>query len=360
MIDDLATLVTCESPSADPEALSRSADAVAELGTRLTGVKPTRIDLDERPHLRWRFGTGDRVLVLGHHDTVWPIGSLADHPWRVTDGRAYGPGCFDMKAGIVQTFHALSTMPSLDGVTVLITADEELGAPTSRELIRDTARQVSAVLVPEGSADGGALKTARKGVSIYDLRVRGRAAHAGLEPWNGVNATVELAHQIRAIAALGDDGRGHDATTVTPTMIAGGTSGNTVPAEASVHIDVRSATVAAQARVHDAIHALSPRLAGAVLRVDDGPVHPPLEPAMSAELYAEAEDVAAHLGIGPLGEAQVGGASDGNIAAGAGVATLDGLGAVGGKPHAPGEHVIVDELPKRAHLLAKLIERLIR
>ncbi|NED96276.1 M20 family metallopeptidase [Phytoactinopolyspora alkaliphila] len=357
MIDDLGRLVTCESPSSDLAALARSADVVAELGIRLTGREPDRIELSGRPHLRWRFGTGDRVLLLGHHDTVWPVGSLSKHPWRVEDGLAYGPGCFDMKAGLVQLFHAVASLPSPDGVTILVSADEELGAPTSRQLIQEEARRVAAALVLEGSADGGALKTARKGISQYELRVHGRAAHAGLEPWNGVNATVELAHQVLALVAL-DDGR-QDAATVTPSVISGGTAANTVPAEASVRIDVRVPTVDEQNRVHAAIHGLRPQLDGARLEVVEGPAHPPMEPAASADLYRLAEEIAAGTGAGPLGSARVGGGSDGNLTAGAGTPTLDGLGAVGGNAHAPGEHVVVDQMPVRAALVAGLIARLL-
>ncbi|NEE02759.1 M20 family metallopeptidase [Phytoactinopolyspora halotolerans] len=356
MVADLGSLVGCESPSSDLTAVARGADVVAELGCRLTGAAPERLILDGCTHLRWSFGEGDRVLLLGHQDTVWPIGSLADHPWRVQDGVAYGPGCFDMKAGLVQLFHALASLSSLDGVTVLITGDEELGAPTSRRLIEEESRRVAAALVLEGSADGGALKTSRNGIAQYELRVHGRAAHAGLEPWNGVNASVELAHQILALTAL--DGGSAGGATVTPTVVAGGTTMNTVPAEASVRVDVRVPTGAEARRVDTAIHALAPRLPGARLEVMSGPSHPPLEAAASAELYRLAEELAAAHGMPPLGGAHVGGASDGNIAAGVGTPTLDGLGAVGGGAHAPGEHVRVAEMPLRAALLADLVVRL--
>jgi glutamate carboxypeptidase len=251
MADDLGALVACESPSADLDAVARSAEVVAALGARLTGAEPERIVLEGRSHLRWRFGAGDRVLLLGHHDTVWPVGSLADHPWRITDGRAYGPGCFDMKAGLVQLFHALAAVGHVDGVTVLITGDEELGAPSSRALIEAEARHASAVLVCEGSASGGALKTARKGIAMYEVRVHGRAAHAGLEPWSGVNASVEVAHQVLALAELGGDDAG--GTTVTPTVLAGGTTTNTVPGEATVRVDVRAPSRAEQQRVDVAL-----------------------------------------------------------------------------------------------------------
>ncbi|NDL58894.1 M20/M25/M40 family metallo-hydrolase [Phytoactinopolyspora sp. XMNu-373] len=356
MAEDLRRLVTCESPSADLAAIARSADVVAELGSRLTGAEPERIELGGCTHLRWRFGAGDQVLLLGHHDTVWPLGSLDKHPWRVAGGLAYGPGCFDMKAGLVQMFHALASLPSPRGVTVLVSGDEELGAPTSRELIQDEARRCASALVLEGSADGGRLKTARKGIALYELRVRGRAAHAGLEPWQGVNASVELAHQILALAELGT---GPDGTTVTPTLMTGGTASNTVPAEASVKVDVRVPSVAEHRRVDAAIRGLTPRLAGAGLDVVAGPAHPPLEPDSSADLYALAEEVAAELRIDPLGWAHVGGGSDGNLTAGAGTPTLDGLGAVGGNAHAPGEHVVLEHMPVRTSVVVGLLHRLL-
>ncbi|HEX5994919.1 MAG TPA: M20 family metallopeptidase [Jiangellales bacterium] len=353
LLDDLGALVNCESPSADLAAVARSADVVAALGRRLTGAEPERIVLGGRTHLRWRFGGADRVLLLGHHDTVWPIGSLTEFPWRVSDGCAYGPGCFDMKAGLVQMFHALAVQKDLAGVSVLVTGDEELGAPTSRPLIEAEAQRTATVLVCEGSADGGALKTARNGIAQYELRITGRAAHAGLEPWAGVNAGIELAHQVLALAEMSAGG-----TTVTPTVLAAGTTANTVPGHASVHVDVRMPTRAEQRRIESVVRALRPRLAGARLEVLTGFSHPPLEPGSSSILYELAEQIAAEMGIGPLGSAHVGGASDGNIAAGTGALVLDGLGAVGGGAHSDGEHVVVTELARRTALLARLIATL--
>jgi glutamate carboxypeptidase len=355
MLADLAELVTCESPSSDREAVARSAEAVAELGHRLLGAEAERIVLDGRTHLRWRFGGSDPVLLLGHHDTVWPIGSLVEHPWRVVDGAAYGPGCFDMKAGIVQMFHALASLDDLEGVTVLVTGDEELGAISSRALIEAEARRSSAALVLEGSADDGGLKTGRKGIAHYEVRVFGRAAHAGLEPWIGANAAVEVAHQVLALAALD---RGPDGGTVTPTVLAAGTASNTVPALASLHVDVRVPDQAERDRIEAAIHGLAPQVDGTRIEVVAGPNHPPLEPSASAELYTLAAEIGAELGLGRLGAARVGGASDGNLTAGVGTPTLDGLGAVGGGAHAPGERVVVAEMPRRAALVAALVTRL--
>ncbi|MEV4701902.1 M20 family metallopeptidase [Actinoplanes sp. NPDC049316] len=352
MLADIERLVTCESPSHDVVAVARSADVVAEMGVRLLGAPPERIVLQGRTHLRWRFGDGPvRVLISGHHDTVWPVGSLRSRPFSITDGVLRGPGCFDMKAGVVQALHAVAELPDRTGVTVLITGDEELGAPSSRELIEATATGCAAALVLEASADGGALKTERKGVSMYRLRVRGRAAHAGLEPDRGVNASVELAHQILAIQALADPGRG---TTVVPTALAAGTTVNTVPAEGETAVDVRAASREEQQRVDRAMRALAPVLPGARHQLDGGPNRPPLEASASAALYARAVAVAGRLGLPAPGQAAVGGASDGNLTAGVGTPTLDGLGAVGGGAHADSEHVVVAELPRRAALVAAL------
>ena len=357
MIADIERLIRCESPSDDLDAVARSAEVVADLGTRLLGAAPERLVLDGRTHLRWRFGDTPRVLVLGHHDTVWPHGSLATHPFQVRDGVLRGPGCFDMKAGLVMAFHALAALDVRDGVTLLVTGDEELGSPSSRALIEQEARGCAAALVPEASADGGALKTERKGVSLYEVVVDGRAAHAGLEPERGVNATIETAYQILAVAELGDAAAG---TTVTPTRLAAGTTSNTVAAQGRFAVDVRIRTAAEQDRVDAAMRALTPRLPGARVHVTGGPNRPPLAADASADLYDRACLLADRLGVGPLTSAAVGGASDGNFTAGVGTPTLDGLGAVGGGAHADDEHVLVDELPRRTALLRALVTDLLR
>ncbi|MFB9679654.1 M20/M25/M40 family metallo-hydrolase [Streptosporangium vulgare] len=203
MLEDLRELVSCESFSADHRAVARSARLVADQGHRGLGARAETIVIGGVTHLRWTFGT-PRVLLLGHHDTVWPIGSLLTRPWSVTDGIARGPGVFDMKAGLVQMFHALAALPSPDGVCVLITGDEEVGSPTSRALVEESARGCAAAFVLEASAEGGALKIARKGTSMYEVVVHGRGAHAGLDPGRGANAGVELAHQILAVTGIAD------------------------------------------------------------------------------------------------------------------------------------------------------------
>lgn len=227
MLAGLEELVRCESFSADHAAVARSAEVVGALGTRLLGAGPETIVIDGVAHLRWTFGS-PRVLLVGHHDTVWPLGSLQTHPWSVADGIARGPGVLDMKAGLVQMFHALGSLPSPAGVCVLVNGDEEVGSPTSRELIEDSARGCAAAFVLESAANAeGALKTARKGTSQYEVVVHGRAAHAGQEPQKGINAAVEAAHQVLAVADLGAS-LGTTATTcpvlgaptITPTLLA--------------------------------------------------------------------------------------------------------------------------------------------
>ncbi|MQA32619.1 M20/M25/M40 family metallo-hydrolase [Modestobacter roseus] len=357
MLADLEELVSCETPSSDPAAVAAGAERVARLGARDLGTDPEVLVVDGCTHLRWRLGGGPRrLLLLCHQDTVWPRGTLAEIPWSVTDGVVRGPGCFDMKAGIVLACTALARLRAdgldLDGVTVLVTGDEEIGSPTSADLIRAEARDCAAVLVLEASADGGALKTGRKGASMYELLVTGRAAHAGLEPEAGVNTTIELAHQVLAIAALADPAQG---TTVTPTVLASGTTTNTVPAAGRLAVDVRALTAAEQQRVDAGIRALTPRVPGAVLELRGGINRPPLEVASSAALFALAQQVAARLGLPAPAGVTVGGASDGNFTAGIGVPTLDGLGAVGGGAHAVGEHVLAGELPARLALLTGLV-----
>ncbi|GAA1120355.1 M20 family metallopeptidase [Kribbella jejuensis] len=351
LLADIQALVECESPSGDLAAVAHSAAVVERIGTAHLGIAPDRIVLDGRTHLRWRLGARPRILLLGHHDTVWPLGSLAIRPFSVEGGVLRGPGCFDMKAGLAMAIHAAA---GLDGVTLLVTGDEELGSPSSRSLIEQEARAAEAALVLEASADGGALKTERKGVSLYDVRITGRAAHAGLEPERGVNATLELAHQALAVAALGASELG---TSVTPTVSRAGTTTNTVPAEGSFAVDVRVRTTAEQDRVDTAIRGLRPLLPGAAIEVGGGPNRPPLE--SSSILFDRIRVVAARLGMPAPTAAAVGGASDGNFTAGVGTPTLDGLGAVGGGAHADDEHVLIEPLTARTALLRALIEDLL-
>jgi glutamate carboxypeptidase len=356
MIDDLGVLVRAETPSSDLAACQAGAAVVAELGTRLLGAPPERLEAGGRPHLRWRWPAGPgrpAVALIGHFDTVWPLGTLARWPFAAdrVAGTATGPGCFDMKAGIVQLMHAVASLGDPDGLEILLTSDEEIGSPTSRGLVEEAARRAGAALILEPSAHG-ALKTGRKGTSWYHIAVTGRAAHAGLEPERGANALTELAHLILRIGEMARPGLG---TTVTPTLASAGTAANVVPAQASAQIDVRVAEAAEASRVDSDMHALAAVMPGTAATVTGGPNRPPLPPQASASLFALAQEAAAAAGLPPLGGVVVGGGSDGNFTAAAGCPTLDGLGAVGDGAHAEGEYVLTGAMPERAALLANLI-----
>jgi glutamate carboxypeptidase len=354
MLAVLEDLVMTETPSRDLDRLETGVRLLSGLIARLLGEAPERLDIDGRPHLRLRGSDETPVLVLCHLDTVWPAGTTERWPFSVSDGRASGPGVFDMKAGLVQALYALSDSPSARDVTLLVTSDEEIGSPTGRVLVENEAARARAVLVPEPSA-GGALKTARKGVSMYELHVRGRAAHAGLDPERGINALVELAHQVPRIVELS---RPEAGTTVTPTTATAGTSSNTVPAAAQVAVDVRATTRAEQERVHTAMQALASVTDGAVLDLRGGINRPPLEEGASRDLAALARRCADELGLAELRNVAVGGASDGNFTAALGVPTLDGLGAVGDHAHAEGEYAVVAAMAERAALIRALVETL--
>ncbi|WP_311212290.1 MULTISPECIES: M20 family metallopeptidase [unclassified Arthrobacter] len=354
MLQDIRILVETESPSADLNAVAHSADKVLTLGERVLGVKGERIVMDGCTHLRWRLGEGERrVLILGHHDTVWPHGTLAKHPYAQEGGILRGPGNFDMKVGVVMSFYAVASLDPGSSVTILITGDEEIGSHTSRHLIESAASECAAVFVLEASADGGALKIGRKGMSGYRVSVSGRAAHAGLEPEKGINAAVEMSHQVLRIAALASELQG---TSVVPTVLSAGTTTNTVPATADISVDVRTWTQEEQDRVDIGMRSLTAVLPGAVLSISGGVNRPPMEETMSSSLFESASAVALNLGMGELGGARVGGGSDGNFTAGLGIPTLDGLGAVGGGAHADNEHSVVAEIPRRTALVAGLIK----
>src|SRR5579875_1675478 len=272
--EELAALVSAESPSDDLQATAACARVAAQIGTARLGRPPEELQSAGRLHLRWRFGAQCRVLLLGHLDTVWPLGTLGRWPFDVEGDRATGPGVFDMKAGVVQLLAAASMLDDPDGAWVLLTSDEEVGSAAAQPLIADAVRGAAAVLVFEPSADG-ALKTARKGVAQYTVRVTGRAAHAGLD----------------------DPAAG---TTVTPTVVSAGTAANVVPSAATVAVDVRTATLAEQERVSQALRGLGPVVPGAAVEVIQGMRVPPLQAESSRELFALAGQAAADLGLPPL------------------------------------------------------------
>jgi glutamate carboxypeptidase len=345
MTEALRLLVQAESFSSDPEGLERCAARIDDMCGEVLGTRTTAAGA----HRVWR-REGDRpVLLLCHFDTVWPPGTLAEFPFEVEDGVARGPGTFDMKAGIVQCVEAVRQIPE-GPVTVLFTADEEVGSPTSRALIEDEARGARAVLVLEPAA-GRAVKVARKGTGTYRVEVTGRAAHAGLAPDEGVNAAVELARQIEAIGDLADPRAG---TTVTVTMLGGGTAANVIPESAWCTVDVRMWSDEEAGRVDAAMAQLRASLDGAAIRATGGLNRGPLEREASEGLYRRL----VALGY-DVGQAEVGGASDGNFTAALGVPTLDGLGAVGGGAHARGEHVLIDEMAPRAEMVARLAAELL-
>lgn len=350
MLEQLEHLVGVESPSSDRDACARCADAVTEVARDVLGA-PERIEIDGNIHLRWQFGAPTKAVLIGHFDTVWPLGTIDDLPFKIDDGLAWGPGCFDMKAGIVQAIHALATLDALDGVALLLTSDEEIGSTSSRGLVEYTARGARAAFVLEPSVDG-ALKIARKGVGMYRLEVQGRSAHAGLEPENGANALLALADALTHVAAFGDASVG---TTVTPTTASAGTARNVVPDTAVCEIDVRAESVSEMGRVDVALRNLEPAIADTSFNIVGGINRPPMEAATSAALFATAQKLWGDLGYGDLDGQAVGGGSDGNFTAGMGIPTLDGLGAVGDGAHARHEHVVIDEMPRRAALLAALV-----
>jgi len=361
-LDFLAGMVNMDSPSFDKEDVDRMGDYVGRRFADIGGIPARTPEADRGDHLTIRFGntTARPVMLLGHLDTVWPAGEAARRPYRVRDGIAYGPGVFDMKAGIAMMWMALGALGDVRGelpapVEILLTSNEEVGSAGSREIVRKTALDKPAVLVLEPSLPGGVLKTARNGMGRFTIRAVGRAAHSGVDPGAGINAIEEMAHQIVRLGKLGDPVRN---TTVAVTLVEGGTRPNVIPAECTVQVDARTPTTEEAERVTRAIHALAPVLPGSRIEVDGGFRRPPLERTpQNARLFEMAREVARDLGRELL-EGATGGASDGNLTSAMGVPTLDGLGPVGLGAHQLDEQVEVDSLPWRAALVAGLILRL--
>ena len=359
LVSAVEALVAAESPSTDHVLLEACAALISRLGADALGAPAQVVRVDGQPHLEWRFGSRTRVALIGHYDTVWPAGTTASRPFALLGDRMTGPGCFDMKGGIVQLFAALATLESLEGVSVLLTSDEELGSPTSRRLVEDVAAGAGAALLLEPAGAGGSLKVSRKGTGMYTLAVSGRASHAGLEPEKGANALVAAAHLVLALEQIARPELG---TTVTATMASAGSASNVVPAAATVEVDVRVLDPAEAPRVDAAIRALDPAgaVAGTSLVVHGGPNRPPMPASASAELFERAAACAQRLGLAALEGVAVGGGSDGNFTAAVGTPTLDGLGAVGDGAHAVDEYALVSAMPERAALLAELVTDLLR
>jgi glutamate carboxypeptidase len=356
LLRDLEALVVRESPSDDAPAVTALAHYIIER------LRAARVHAEARPcpprgdAVLATLGEGrGGPLLLGHHDTVWPKGTLAEIPFRVEDGRVRGPGVFDMKAGIALAIAVLSEAARCEKpprVTLLLTPDEELGTNASRALLVEVARAHREVLVLEPSL-AGAAKVARKGAGSFAAAFTGRAAHAGLDPDQGASALLELAHCTLFAAALG---RSDTGTTVTPTVGHGGSRTNVVPESARLNVDCRVWTNAEAERVEAALRAYQPRDPRVSVAWEGGFQRPPLEPTPAAQaLYERARATATELGF-DLPAARVGGASDGNLTAAAGVPTLDGLGPVGDGAHARHEWVLASDLPRRAELLARLVD----
>jgi glutamate carboxypeptidase len=363
MLQTLRELVEIESPSHDKAAVDRLGEFVTAEFRKVGGQVVVHPAAQAGDNLQVEFpaqaGGGPPVLVLGHLDTVWEVGTLATMPFEVRDGRAWGPGVFDMKSGITQMLFALAALRETRGVlkrrvTVLLNSDEEVSSESSRALIEGLARRSAAVLVCE-PAHGleGAVKTSRKGVGQYRLRVTGRAAHSGLDFEKGASAITELARQIARLEKFTDLKRG---VTVNVGVIRGGTRTNVIADEAVAEADVRIQRPGDARTLERKFRGLKPVDKRCRLEVSGGVERPPMpRSAAVAHLYGLAKGVARSMGM-DLREAAVGGGSDGNFTAALGIPTLDGLGGVGEGAHAKHESVLVAELPRRAALLAGLIE----
>ena len=357
VLETTMALARLESPTTDKAAVDRCG---RELARRICAIggEVTRIGQPEMgDHLRAEFGDGaSQVLLIGHFDTVWPVGQINRMPLELRDGCLFGPGVLDMKGGIALAMLAARALnevaPAAGRLVMLWTSDEERGSGSSRALLEQEARRSRAVFVLEPGLVGGGVKTARKGCGEFQLRVRGVAAHAGVEPDKGASAVHELAAQIVDLQRVRDMAPG---VSLNVGMVAGGTRPNVVAEDAHATVDVRVTTSEEATRVAAMIRQRVPTIPGTRIEVDGGFDRPPLERTDAvARLYQRARVIAARLGH-DLQEGATGGASDGNFTAAVGTPTLDGLGAVGAGPHALYEHIEVDPLPWRAALIAELI-----
>ncbi len=362
MTEALREFTVAESPSTEKAAADRCAEIVASEW----GERPVQVALlpqkSRGNHIRivWRpenAAPKGQLLVLGHYDTVYSTGTLEKMPFRDSNGKIFGPGVFDMKAGIVQALFALDALLQTRAqitkqIVFLWTSDEEIGSESSRELLESEAKRSDAVFVLEPSlGPKGFLKTARKGVGEARLIITGKASHAGLAPEQGVNAVHELALQIAKILKWNDFKRG---ITVNADVIKGGTRVNVIAEQAKAVFDLRALKISDMRTIEKKLKSLKPILRGAKLQMTGGFSRAPLERKISAALFARAQSLAAEMGI-KLGEATAGGGSDGNLTAALGVPTLDGLGAVGDGAHSAHEHIFANKMPERAAVLAALL-----
>jgi glutamate carboxypeptidase len=361
VLETTEALVALESPTTDKGAVDRCGAALAvrleAIGGRVSRLTRT----DRGDHVLAEFGCGaSQILLLGHFDTVWPVGQLDRMPLIRSGGRLHGPGVFDMKAGIAIAMLATRALLETEAkanhrIVMLWTTDEEVGSESSRAAIEEEARRSRAVLVLEPSLPGGAVKTSRKGCGSYQVIVRGVAAHAGIEPQKGASAVQELAHQILRVNALQDLARGISVNVV---QVSGGLRSNVIPDEARATVDVRVPTAAAAAEIDAGFRALRAVDGRTTIEAIGGIDRPPLERSSHVRrLYNQASEVERELGR-ELAEGGTGGGSDGNFTAALGIPTLDGLGAIGEGAHALHEHVDIETLADRAALVAGLITRI--
>ncbi|NHN32182.1 M20 family metallopeptidase [Paenibacillus agricola] len=360
----LEECVNIDSPSSSKHQNDKMADWFTHHVLRLLGGNVVRIPNPVYgDRLLCEVGTGDRqILLVGHYDTVWPLGEAGRRPFRMESGRAYGPGVYDMKAGLLQAIFAIKALqdtgrfPADKKIVLLMNSDEELGSPTSREWIEEQARQAESAFVLEPPMEpNGALKTARKGSGRYRLVVRGISAHAGVDPQNGISAIEEMAIQIQRLHALTNFNRG---TTVNVGIVHGGIGRNVVADFAEAEIDVRVTSSEEAGKLEKSLEGFAASLPGAQVELTGGMMRPPMEPTeQSHSLFRLARDIAKLSYSYPLEEAQTGGVSDGNFTASMGTPTLDGLGARGDHAHALDEYVVIDEIPFRTALLSELIVR---
>ncbi|MEM7127156.1 MAG: M20 family metallopeptidase [Chloroflexota bacterium] len=371
MLDVIEELVCHETPSGDKARLDAFAQLLADKLTSAGAQTELITNPTTGNHLRATFGHADDknisreehkkpALILCHYDTVWPVGSLETHPFRVDEqGWAFGPGIFDMQSSLVLSEYALRAIQDLNlslprPVTILITSDEETGSRTSRELIESEAQKSAYVLVMESPLPNGVLKTTRKGCGHFEIQVTGKAVHAGIEPEKGISAVEELAHQTIALHRLNDYEKGG---TVNVGVVTGGTRSNVVAAQAHAVIDTRAWTQDEADRLYDAITNIEPILPGAEVTVTGGWNRPPLERKVTGELFSKAQIIGQKLGL-TLDEGGTGGGSDGNLTGALGIPTLDGLGVPGWGAHADDEHIEVDTIHTSASLLVALLMEL--
>jgi len=362
MLRVLRRLVTSESPSLEKAAADRCCSVVAREWRKSAACVERIPQKHHGDHLRItsvqeKSPPVGQLFVLGHYDTVYSTGTLKQMPFRVSGGKAYGPGIFDMKAGIVQALFALQVLrqsnPQMKKrIVFLWTSDEEIGSESSRKLIETEARRSDAVFVLEPSfGSRGLVKTARKGVGTAELIVQGRASHAGLAPEEGINAVHELAAQLTRIEKWNDTRHG---ISINADIVEGGTRTNVIAERARAVLDLRALRAADMRRVENRLRALRPVHTGAKLRVTGGFDRPPLERKICAALFARAKYLARQMNLS-LGECTAGGGSDGNFTGALGIPTLDGMGAVGDGAHSDHEHIFINAMPARAALLAALL-----